>query len=214
MTFKYQNMDEWAVPMAATKPLTIVAPNHDTNGLVASVDPSGLSAGDELTLVRNWMPMPMSVYLTETDASGSTLLCTIEITGLDQFGVRQVETLEGSAAGSSTTDGVKIFTYVEKIVLKRIAGAASSDAILVGWSVGNGTKWGLPVKIRKSSTPGVANVSGGDFRDTVKRVFKEGAEVTSGITVNPLYSSIMLASSSMAQDERIQVVLYSGNENE
>lgn len=163
---------------------SVIAPAADTDYFVASVDLNAAAVGNQLTLVREWAPTPMTVFMTVVDNSGTSLSCTILVVGEDQFGqpVRESITATGSA---TTTHGTKVFRRITKVTISALANKAASDTLVLGITA-NATsiKFGLPYRPRKVSASGV-----GGARDTVKVALDAGA-VDTNFTVDATNSAI------------------------
>lgn len=202
---KQKNFDYWDGAMALLRPWTFYVPDAGSELVVASVAPTTLSVGDSFTLVNSdgggtWLPMPTSLYVDVTEASGTDLGMTIEVSGMNQFGELISETLVTAGGGDKMSS--LCYARVDKVVLKAITAGASGDRVKIGFALAN-AKYGLPTRIRKFSTNAIQGNSG-DYRDTVKGVYKNGADISSSTTVDPHACSVKAGT--LAADDVIQVV--------
>ena len=142
---KQKNFDYWDGAMALLRPWTFFVPDGDTDLIVTSVVPTTLSAGDELTLNNSngggtWTPMPVNIRFNPTEASGTDLAMTFEISGINQFGELTKETV--STSGSTDAFTANCYARVDKIVCTAVANAHASDTLTVGVSnVNTSTKY-------------------------------------------------------------------------
>lgn len=136
------------------------------NHVVASVDPSGLSAGDALTLATavsgKRLRFPRKITVVATDASGGSggLSVTVTLTG-QRFGepVSEDVTVTCTDGSATTATSTKVFDQVTAATVKSVAGAAASDALTVGI---DGTTLGLPYRIgRVEDVKFIGNVASG-----------------------------------------------------
>lgn len=111
------------------------------------------AAGAAFVLDQTKCDFPRNVLLTITgEAAG--MGGTATVTGTDQFGVAQTETLGfGSAANGGTIAGTKIFDSVSTANLDGVLGAAGTaiGTASLGFAIGTAAnivaQFGLPVKI-------------------------------------------------------------------
>jgi hypothetical protein len=142
-------------PKAATK-------DH----IVASVDPSGVSAGGALTIAaaasgkRLRFPRLITLSLTDASGGGGGLSCTVTVTG-HRFGVPVSEdiTVTCTDGNETTATGTIVMDQVTAATLKSKTSAASGDALKVGI---DGTVLGLPFRIAAvTSVKLICNTSSG-----------------------------------------------------
>jgi len=137
------------------------------------------------------------LVLTKTDASGSTLTCSVQIQGY-RFGRFQTEVVEMSTGGTQTSNSQKIYDEVTKLTIVAIANNAASDVLTVGVD----DAWiGLPVPIKSrdairscfkiaNGTPDAAGPKvNSDFTAARVKLEDDG----SGIDVKALYSATAIA---------------------
>ena len=121
------------------------------NFVVASVDPSGLSVGQALTLASTASGVifrvgrKVTLVLTDASGGGGGLSVTVEVFG-NRFGKaiseRVTTTCTSGAATTSTT--TLVFDQVTSVVVRDITTAAAGDALTVGI---DGTTLGLSMPI-------------------------------------------------------------------
>jgi hypothetical protein len=153
-------------------------PAADTDLLVAAMDISASVAGASLTLLQGgWLPIPMSLLFTVTDAAGTNLSVTIKIEGWDQFGQPISEKVTSTGAPLVAHTAL-VYRRVKKATITAIANNAASDTLILGvTSASTSIKYGLPVR------PQVKTASGlGTDKNTVQSIYSAGA-ITSGGTI-------------------------------
>lgn len=166
--------------------LSILSPAADTDYLIASTSITSTVAGDVFTLARGWLPTPMSLFLTVTDAALTTLTITIKIEGYNQFGVKQTEILTSPTGGGAvTTHSAMVWRNVTRVSCTSITAAAASDTLILGFTANSTSiKFGLPFIPNVDTASGV----GGEL-DTVKAALDAGA-IDTNFTVSASTASI------------------------
>ena len=133
---------------------------------MASVDPSGVSAGGALTLAaavsgkRLRYPRLVTLSLTDASGGGGGLSATVTVTG-QRFGeVKTADVTVTCTDGNETTaTSTVMFDQITSATLKSKTSAASGDALKVGI---DGTSLGLPQRIsRVADVKFLGNVASG-----------------------------------------------------
>ena len=148
---------------------------------------------------------PRSLSMTYVDASGTTAIATVTVSGHDQFGSVISEELIMTQLGTATTQGTKIFAYVGTVAFTG-ANRAAGDDMSVGYGGADGTaKFGLPNKVSGSA-------------DVLRYTWLDNAVSKQGTcTVDIVNHAIVVATGTVSnQDDHIFLIKanYNKDDNE
>lgn len=197
---KNRNCDPNAGFFGAVRRYVFEVPAADTDLIVDNADISAANAGDVMTLANEWLPHPMSVFLTLTDAAAADLNLTIKVEGEDTEGNPATDTI-AAAAGTTTVHGIKVFRRITKVTITAIDSEAANDKLDLGVTANAADIiLGIPHELRKDSSTGV-----GGGRDTVKAIYRNGAIQTGAWEADPTVNGITAIAAAAAS--RMMVVL-------
>ena len=137
------------------------------------------------------------LVLTKTDASGSTLTCSVIIEGY-RFGRYQSETVAMNTGGTQTSNSTKIYDELKAIKIAAIANNAASDTLAVGVD----DAWiGLPIPVKSLDairsvykiSNGTPDASGPKVNTDITAAMLKTGTNGSGLDVKALYSATAIA---------------------
>ena len=177
MGFQLRDVEQQNGLATLLKQFIFVPPTTSLGFIVASVDLTTVSDGDELTIANKYNPLAVAPLMQTNDNAGSDLTITIRINGLNQFGDPIEETISRAAGAGSADDWATLcYSRIDKVTVVDIENAAASDTLTLGVkSADTNNKYGLPFKGIKDSSDGI----GGDL-DTIKVWAKDGNPVSGG----------------------------------
>lgn len=169
------------------------------SAIVATI-PGNVTTGT-VTLAELDYPRNLSVKFVEN--SGTAWVCTVTVTGKNQFGEAITETFTNTNEGTVTVDGAKIFHSLSAVTAAHASGTAADD-IAIGYCISAGTaKLGLFTKISKNTD--VRRVTWVD-----NAVTKPGT-----VEVDTTYHAIIPSATVAAADDYVVWVKpnYAGNDD-
>jgi len=168
--------------------VSYVPPTNDIDFVATSEDISGFSVGDPIPLdgigsASGYLPMPMSLYFTQTDAASDTLTTTWTITGRNQFGEDVYEDVTcPPGTGVNNISSVWCYSFVSSVVLAAVTGLAASDTIAIGTDGNTTLDFPVPLPFKPKNADAVLLAA-------VNGLVWTGAT----ITTSTVYSTITLA---------------------
>lgn len=164
----------------------------------------GTAVGTQTTtptvgIISKTLDYPRSLNLVVVTASGSVTGGTMTVTGVDQFGAAQSETIAVvSTATGGTTAGTKVFARITTATMQMGTGNPGAGTVSLGvGTTGTTALFGLPVKIGSTADVKMfawwtnnaqVAINGGDysaFVDTANHAIRAPVSVTgtSGFSV-------------------------------
>ena len=164
------------VPVMPSFQLDLGAPvAADADGLAASQDGTGFSAGDTLTQAATALDLARNVTITSSaDDSG----ITFTVTGTDHYGQAVVEVVTGANAGSAAS--TKTFKTVTSIAVS----GASAGNVQAGW----GDVLGLPYRL--VGVCDVLSFYADDTEESAAATFAAGDATTATGTTNDVRGTV------------------------